>query len=68
MTEKEQKKALMKSKHSIGGSSCYLSITPHKENLKEAICEVCDRVFKTDEDIYICPDCQEKPKSKLKDD
>lgn len=62
MTKKEQKNASMKSTHSIGGSSCYSSITPHKENLKESICEVCDRIFKTDEDIYICPDCQENQK------
>ncbi len=50
-------------KRSVGGSSCILSITPHKESSKEAICEVCDKVFTTDKDVYICPDCREKGKN-----
>ena len=50
----------MEGNRNIGPFSCCASIKPHKEGFKEAICEVCDKVFKTDKDVYICPDCQEK--------
>lgn len=50
-------------KRAIGSSSCNLSIKPQSPNFKEAICEVCDRVFKTNNDDYICPKCKEKAKN-----
>ena len=59
MTNKENK-PVMEGNRNIGPFSCCASIKPHKEGFKEAICEVCDKVFKTDKDVYICPDCQEK--------
>ena len=59
MTE-EENKPIMEGNRNIGPFSCCASIKPHKEGFKEAICEVCDKVFKTDKNIYICPDCQEK--------
>ena len=62
MTEKENK-PVMEGNRNIGPFSCCASIKPHKEGFKEAICEVCDKVFKTDKDVYICPDCQEKAKN-----
>lgn len=42
-------------KSSVGGSSCILSITPHKESSKNVVCEICDKVFETEEETYICP-------------
>lgn len=46
-----------------GGISCKWGISVHKESpLKEAICEKCDKVFKTDKDELICPDCQKAKK------
>ena len=62
MTDKENK-PVMEGNRNIGPFSCCASIKPHKEGFKEAICEVCDKVFKTDKDVYICPDCQEKAKN-----
>ena len=59
MTNKE-KKPVMEGNRNIGPFSCCASIKPHKDGFKEAICEVCDKVFKTDKDVYICPDCQKK--------
>ena len=59
MTNKKNK-PVMEGNRNIGPFSCCASIKPHKEGFKEAICEVCDKVFKTDKDVYICPDCQEK--------
>jgi hypothetical protein len=59
MTEKENK-PVMEGNRNIGPFSCCASIKPHKDGFKEAICEVCDKVFKTDKDVYICPDCQGK--------
>ena len=62
MTDKENK-PVMEGNRNIGPFSCCASIKPHKDGFKEAICEVCDKVFKTDKDIYICPDCQGKAKN-----
>ncbi len=59
MADKENK-PVMEGNRNIGPFSCCASIKPHKEGFKEAICEVCDKVFKTDKDVYICPDCQKK--------
>jgi hypothetical protein len=50
----------MERKGNIGPFSCCASIKQQKEGFREAICEVCDKVFKTDKDVYICPDCQLK--------
>lgn len=50
----------MEGNRNIGPFSCCANIKPHKEGFKEAICEVCDKVFKTDADVYICPDCRKK--------
>ncbi len=62
MTDKENK-PVMEGNRNIGPFSCCASIKPHKDGFKEAICEVCDKVFKTNKDIYICPDCQGKSKN-----
>ncbi|MGB9978271.1 hypothetical protein [Methanobacterium sp.] len=59
MTNKENK-PVMEGNRNIGPFSCCACIKPHKEGFKDAICEVCDKVFKTDEDIYICPECLKK--------
>lgn len=59
MTNK-QNKPVMEGNRNIGPFSCCANIKPHKEGFKEAICEVCDKVFKTDADVYICPDCRKK--------
>ena len=59
MTDKENK-PVMEGNRNIGPFSCCASIKPHKDGFKEAICEVCDKVFKTDKDVYICPECQKK--------
>jgi Zn finger protein HypA/HybF involved in hydrogenase expression len=61
MAKKENEKIIMKNTHSRGGISCKWGMTVQKQpHLKEAICEKCDKVFKTDKDVYICPDCQNK--------
>jgi Zn finger protein HypA/HybF involved in hydrogenase expression len=61
MVKEENEKVRMKNTHSRGGISCKWGITVQKEShLKEAICEKCDKVFKTDEEEYICPECQNK--------
>lgn len=61
MVNKENKKMRMKNTHSRGGISCKWGISVQKEShLKDAICEKCDKVFKTDKEEYICPDCQNK--------
>ena len=44
------------------GLSCCASIKPYKEGFKEVICEVCDKVFQTDKDVYICPECKKNAK------
>ena len=59
---KKQKNPVMESKHNIGTFSNCASVKPQKEGFKEAICEICDKVFKTDKNIYICPECKEKAK------
>lgn len=61
MVEKENKGIKMKNTHSRGAISCKWGIAVQKQShLKEAIYEKCDKVFKTDKDEYICPDCQNK--------
>lgn len=61
MVNKETEKMRMKNTHSRGGISCKWGLTIQKESpLKDAICEKCDKVFKTDKKGYICPDCQNK--------
>lgn len=62
MTDKKDK-PLMERKGNIGPFSCCASIKPHKEGFKQAICEACDKVFTTNDDIYICPECKEKAKN-----
>jgi len=57
MTNKENK-PVMEGNRNIGPFSCCASIKPQKEGFKEAICEICDKVFKTDEDVYICSECK----------
>jgi Zn finger protein HypA/HybF involved in hydrogenase expression len=49
----------MKSTHSRGSISCQHGIIERNQSqLNDAICEICDKVFKTDKKPYICPDCQ----------
>lgn len=62
MTDKNDK-PLMERKGNIGPFSCCASIKPHKEGFKDVICDVCDKVFKTNKDVYVCPNCQEKAKN-----
>jgi len=51
----------MKSTHSRGASSCQSNVVGKKQSkFQDVICEICDKVFKTDENTYICPDCQNK--------
>lgn len=58
---KEENKIRMKNTHSRGGISCKWGITVQKEtHLKESICEKCDKIFKTDKNEYVCPDCKNK--------
>lgn len=50
----------MKSTHSRGASSCQSKVVGKKQSeFQDVICEICDKVFKTEKDVYICPDCQE---------
>lgn len=60
MTKEENNNPLMEVKHNIGPFSCCVCIKPQKQGFKEAICEVCDKVFTTDKDVYICLDCEGK--------
>jgi Zn finger protein HypA/HybF involved in hydrogenase expression len=61
MVKEENENIRVKNTSSRGGISCKWGITLQKEShLKEAICEKCDKVFKTDKNEYICPDCQKK--------
>lgn len=53
----------MKSAHSRGASSCQSKVVGKESSFKEAICEICDKVFKTNEDVYTCLECQEKAKN-----
>ncbi len=59
MTKKENN-TLFERKKNIGPFSNCADIKPQKDGFKEAICEVCDRIFKTDNDVCICPDCIKK--------
>jgi Zn finger protein HypA/HybF involved in hydrogenase expression len=61
LTNKENK-AVLERKGNVGPFSNCACIKPQKEGFKEAICEVCDKVFTTDKDVYICPECKEKSK------
>ncbi|OPY23264.1 MAG: hypothetical protein A4E27_01544 [Methanobacterium sp. PtaU1.Bin242] len=61
MTDKDDK-PLMERKGNIGPFSNCASIRPQKEGFRDVICDICDKVFKTDMDVYICPSCQEKAK------
>ncbi|MBZ2166427.1 hypothetical protein [Methanobacterium spitsbergense] len=61
MAKKGNIKIIMKSTHSRGSISCKNGIIGQNQgHLNDAICEICDKVFKTDKKIYICPDCQKK--------
>ncbi len=60
MTEEENNNPIMECKHNIGPFSCCACIKPQKQGFKKALCEVCDKVFTTDKDVYICPDCKGK--------
>ena len=33
-----------------------------KPGFIDAICEVCEKVYETNKDVYICPQCMEKSK------
>lgn len=51
----------MKSTHSRGASSCQSKVVgKNQSEFQDVICEICDKVFKTDKDVYICLDCQNK--------
>jgi len=39
-------------------------IKTKKPGFIDAICEVCEKVYETDQDTYICPECREKLKNK----
>lgn len=57
---KETEKIKARNTATRGGLSCKWGITVHREShLQEAICEKCDKVFKTDKNEYICPECRE---------
>ena len=55
----------MKSAHSRGASSCQCNVVGKESSFKEAIYEICDKVFKTDEDVYICTDARKKANLKM---
>jgi hypothetical protein len=60
---KIEKNTIMLNKRSAGACSSCSCVKPQKQGFKDVICEVCDKVFTTDKDIYICPECQEKSKN-----
>lgn len=59
MTNKENK-PIMEGNRNIGPFSCCASIKRPKEGYIDAICDMCDKVFKTDNDVYVCPECKKK--------
>lgn len=58
MVKKEKMGIKMKSTHSRGSISCQHGIGQKQSPIKDALCEICDKVFKTDKDIHIYPKCQ----------
>jgi len=50
----------MKSTHSRGASSCQCNIVGKESSFKEAICEICDRVFTTNEDVISVMNARKK--------
>lgn len=60
MTEKENEGSI--SKYASETSLRNFCRKPQKPGYIEAICEVCEKVYETNEDVYICPDCREKSK------
>jgi len=58
----KENKPVMEGNRNIGPFSNCACVKPQKEGFKEAICEVCDKVFTTNRDVYICTDCQERAK------
>ena len=53
----------MEGNQNIGPFSNCACVKPQKEGFIDAICEVCDKVFTTNKDVYICPECKEKAKN-----
>lgn len=51
---------LFERKTNIGPFSNCADIKPQKEGFNDAICEKCERIFKTNKNEYICPNCVEK--------
>ena len=60
---KEENKPLMEGNQNIGPFSNCACVKPQKEGFIDAICEVCDKVFTTNKNVYICPECKEKAKN-----
>ncbi len=64
MMSKKERDTLFERKNNIGPFSNCADIKPQKEGYNDAICEVCEKVFKTNKKVYICPDCIKKEKNK----
>ncbi len=65
MVTEDNKRIKPRNTATRGSISCKWGISVRRESpLKEAICEKCDKVFKTAKDEFICPDCQKKAENK----
>jgi len=61
---KKERATLFERKTNVGPFSNCADIKPQKEGFNDAICEVCEKVFKTNKNVYICPECIKKEKNK----
>lgn len=61
MSKKEQN-FIFERKNNVGPFSNCADIKPQKEGFNDAICEICEKVFKTNKKVYICPECLKKGK------
>jgi len=59
---KKEHSTLFERKNNVGPFSNCADIKPQKYGYVDAICEVCEKVFKTNKNLYICPECQKKRK------
>jgi len=59
---KKESNTLFERKNNVGPFSNCADINPLKEGFIEAICEVCEKVFTTNKNVYICPECLKKRK------
>jgi predicted amidophosphoribosyltransferase len=60
----DKNKKVFEGKSAVDSALHDFCIKTKKPGFIDAICEVCEKVYETDQDTYICPQCLEKLKNK----